>query len=161
MTWVPTLYHKFISVLLKQVGDLLLEHYKFDFGTDIQSENKVPKGPMHPLSEPELKSWHACLDKQVEKGFNWPSESPAYVPIFFVMNKNSDLQQVINYHGLNSITVKKQYHLLLICELLHCFIKAWGFTEIDLRGAYNLVCTCDGVNKRLLFIADLGTLSMW
>ena len=60
-------------------------------------------------------------------------------PILFVKKKDGSLQLVLDYRGLNKITIRNKYALPLISSLLECFCGTKLFTKIDLRGAYNLV----------------------
>ena len=46
---------------------------------------------------------------------------------------------VVDYRGLNKITIRNRYALPLIPTLLERLSGAKYFTKIDLRGAYNLV----------------------
>jgi hypothetical protein len=153
---LPTPYHRFVSIFSKDLADVLPEHRKFDIGIDIQEGKKIPWGPIYPLSDPELKALRSYLDEQLAKGFIRPSKSPAGAPIFFVKKKNGELRPVIDYRGLNAITIKNRYPLPLIHELLHRFSKARIFTKIDLRGAYNLVRIKEGDEWKTAFRCRFG-----
>ena len=67
------------------------------------------------------------------------SKSPAGAPIFFVKKKDGSLRLVVDYRGLNKVTIRNRYALPLISSLLERINGARFFTKIDLRGAYNLV----------------------
>jgi Retroviral aspartyl protease len=153
---LPVSYHRFAPIFSKQLSDVLPEHRKFDIGIDIQEGKKIPWGPIYPLSDPELKALRTYLDEQLAKGFIQPSKSPAGAPIFFVKKKSGDLRPVIDYRGLNAITIKNRYPLPLIHELLHRFSKAQVFTKIDLRGAHNLVCVQEGDKWKTAFGCHFG-----
>ena len=63
---------------------------------------------------------------------------------------------MINYCGLNEVTVKNRYPLPLIHKMLNCFSKARIFSKIDLRGAYNLVQVQDGDEWKMVFCCRFG-----
>jgi hypothetical protein len=50
----------------------------------------------------------------------------------------------VNYRGLNWLTIKNQYPLLLISRLLDQFSHAKVYTKIDVRETYNLVRIWEG-----------------
>ena len=120
---LPIEYHSFSSVFSKKQADILPEHRKFDIEIKVISDKQIPWGPIYPLSEPELKALKTYLDEQLEKGFIKPSTSPAGAPIFFVKKKSGELRPVIDYRGLNSVTIKNRYPLPLIQEMLYRFFK--------------------------------------
>ena len=62
----------------------------------------------------------------------------AGVPIFYVKKKDGSLRLVVDYRGLNKVTIRNRYALPLISSLLER-INGARFMKIDLWGAYNLV----------------------
>ena len=55
------------------------------------------------------------------------------------MKKNRSLQLVVDYRGLNKVTIRIRYSLPLILNLLKRLNGAKYFRKLDLRGAYNVV----------------------
>ena len=72
-------------------------------------------------------------------GFIRPSKSPAAAPLMFVQRPDGKLRLVVDFRGLNKVTVKNRYPLPLIPEMLDRLHKARIFTKIDLRNAYHQV----------------------
>ncbi|KAI4878386.1 hypothetical protein NFI96_005372 [Prochilodus magdalenae] len=72
-------------------------------------------------------------------GFIQPSTSPAGAGFFFVGKKDGTLRPCIDYRGLNAITVKDRYPLLLMNTAFEALQQAAIFTKLDLRSAYNLI----------------------
>jgi hypothetical protein len=64
----------------------------------------------------------------------------------------------MNYCGLNKITKKDQYPLLLISDLLNAPQKAHIYTKINLRHAYHLVCITEGEEWKTAFCTCYGSL---
>ena len=60
-------------------------------------------------------------------------------PFFFVKKKDGSLRLVVDYRGLNKVTIKNRYALPLISSLLEWINGARFFTKINLRGPYNLL----------------------
>ena len=57
-------------------------------------------------------------------------------PCFFIKKKDSSLQFIQDYPALNKITVKNQYPLPLILELVEKLKEAQWFTKLDMRWGY-------------------------
>jgi len=58
-------------------------------------------------------------------------------PVFFVDKKNKSKRIVIDYHSLNDQTVKNNYLLLLIMDLINNMGSKRVFTKIDLQWGFN------------------------
>ncbi len=54
------------------------------------------------------------------------------------------LHPCIDFRGLNNITIKNKYPLLLINSAFEPLHRATVFTKLDLRNAYHLVCIREG-----------------
>ena len=66
---LPPEYCEYSSVFSKSEADILPEHRKYDMEINIIPKQKVPWGPIYPLSEPELKVLKDYLDTELKKGF--------------------------------------------------------------------------------------------
>ena len=77
------------------------------------------------------------LKKNLKCGRICLSKSLASVPVLFVLKKNSDLYLCISYRGLNMITVKNKYPLLLRSKLLDRVKDAKVYTKLNVREAYS------------------------
>ena len=75
----------------------------------------------------------------MRKGYIRPSKSPQTAPVFFVGKKNGKKKIVQDYQYLNEWTVKNNYLLLLISDILKNISTKKVFTKIDLRWDYNNV----------------------
>ena len=72
-------------------------------------------------------------------GFIRHSKSLAGAPIFFIKKKDGIFRVVVDYNGLNKVTIRSRYVVPLNSSLLEWINGARFFTKIDLRGAYNIV----------------------
>jgi len=54
-------------------------------------------------------------------------------PVFFVGKKDGSKRIVMNYYNLNNQTIKNNYLLLLIIELINNMESKKIFTKMDLR----------------------------
>ena len=76
----------------------------------------------------------------MRKGYIRPSKSPQTSLVFFVRKKNGRKHMVIDYCKLNRHTVKNNYLLSLITNLVDSIGNKKLFTKIDLQWSYNNVC---------------------
>ena len=88
------------------------------------------------MSLAELKALKEYINEALSKGWIRESKSPIGAPILFVLRKSGELRLYVNYRGLNAITIKNRYPLLLISELLNRLNSSVVFLKIDLRNIY-------------------------
>ena len=96
---------------------------------------------------------HPQTDGQTERT-NQTSSIGA--PIFFVKQKDGSLRLVVDYRGLNRVTIRNRYALPLVSSLLERLSGAKHFTKLDLRGAYNLVRIRSGDEWKTAFCSRYG-----
>ena len=73
------------------------------------------------------------IREQLRKGYIWPSKSPQMAPIFFVGKKDGKKWMVQNYWYLSEWTIKNNYLLPLISDILENIGTKKVFTKMDLR----------------------------
>ena len=73
------------------------------------------------------------MEDQLRKEYIRPSKLPQTSPVFFVGKKDGGKRMVMDYHNLNDQTVKNNYLLPLITELIDSMGSKKVFTKIDLR----------------------------
>ena len=80
----------------------------------------------------------------MRKRYIRPSKSPQTSPVFFIGKKDRGKRMVIDYHNLNDQTVKNNYLLPLITELIDNMGSKKVFTKIDLRWGFNNIRIKEG-----------------
>ena len=153
---LPHKYKEFADVFDKVKAGILPEHRPYDCPIDLQPGKEPPWGPIYNLSPTELEVLREYIDENLAKGFIRHSKSPAGAPIFFVKKKDGSLRLVVDYRGLNKVTIRNRYALPLISSLLEQISGAKFFTKIDLRGAYNLVRIRPGDEWKTAFRTRYG-----
>jgi len=73
------------------------------------------------------------VEKQLRKGYIRPSKSPQTSLVFFVEKKDEKKRIVQDYQYLNKGTIKDNYTLLLISDLIDTIGMKKVFTKMDLR----------------------------
>ena len=136
---VPKEYHKFLKVFSKKEFERMPLRKPWDHAIDLKDTFKPKKGHIIPLSPAEQEEVMAFLDDQLKKGYICPSKSSQTSPVFFVPKKDGKKQMVQDDCYLNKHTVKNNYPLPLIMQLVDKLQGAKLFTKMDLRWGYNNV----------------------
>jgi len=82
---------------------------------------------------------HEFISEQLRKGYIRPLKLPQTVPVFFVEKKNRKKHMVQNYRYLNEWTVKNNYPLSLILDIVENIGTKKVFTNMNLQWGYNNV----------------------
>jgi len=77
--------------------------------------------------------------------------------VFFVGKKDGGKRMVMDYRKLNRQTVKNNYPLLLITELVDNMGSKRVFTKMDLRWGYNNVHIKEGDEWKAAFTTHAGS----
>ena len=90
----------------------------WDHKIDLRKEFKANKAKVYLLSRNERDEVQKLVNKHLKKGYIRPSKSEQTSPVFFVGKKDGGKCMVMDYHKLNRQTVKNNYPLPLITELV-------------------------------------------
>lgn len=97
------------------------------------------------------------ISEALAAGLIRPSFSPVGADFFFVKKKDGTSRPCIDYWGLNEMTVRNKYPLLLLDAAFAPLQQAWVFTKLDLWNMYHLIR--QGDKWKTVFNTPLGTLS--
>ena len=104
----------------------------WDHAIDLKKMFKPRKGKIYPLSKDEREEVQKFINNQLRKGYIRPSKSPQMSPVFFVGKKDGKKRMVMDYHSLNEQTIKNNYPLPLITDLINNMGSKKVFTKMDL-----------------------------
>ena len=90
------------------------------------------------------------------KGIIRDSESQFASPIVLVRKKNGDLRLCIDYRKLNSRTIKDQYNIPKIEDILHAMNGASWFSCLDLKSGYYQIELTEEDKHKTAFWCPLG-----
>ena len=88
---------------------------------------------MYLLSRKEKKEVHKFISEQLRKEYIRPLKLLQMAPVFFIGKKDGKKQMVQDYRYLNEWTVKNNYPLTLILNIVENISTKKVFTKIDLR----------------------------
>src|SRR3954464_10032549 len=77
------------------------------------------------------------IKELLDKGYIRPSSSPWGSPVLLVEKKDGSLRMVVDYRGLNEVTIKNKYPLPMINDRFDRLQAAKVFSKIDLRSGYH------------------------
>ena len=90
------------------------------------------KGKVYLLSREEREEMHEFIAKQLRKGYIRSLKSSQTAPVFFVGKKDGKKWIVQGYRYLNEWTVKNNYSLPLISDIVENIGTKRVFTKMDL-----------------------------
>ena len=129
----------------------------WDHMIDVKEGFMLRKGKVYPLSREEREEVREFIKEQLRKGYIWPSKSLQTVPVFFVGKKDGKKRMVQDYQYLNEWTVKDNYPLPLISDVLGNIGTKKVFTKMDLRWDYNNVRIKEGDEWKAAFMMPEGS----
>ena len=153
---VPRQFHQYLDIFEKKPSERMPLRKPWDHAIDL-NENFVPrKAKLYPCSPTEREEIDTFIDDQLAKGYIRPSKSDQTSPIFFIPKKDGKKCMVQDYRHLNEGTIKTNYPLPLIPELIDHIGDAKLFTKMDLRWGYNNICIREGDKWKAAFTCHRG-----
>ena len=104
----------------------------WDHTIDLKEMFKPKKRKIYLLSKNKREEVQNFIEDQLRKEYIRLSKSPQMSPVFFVSKKDRGKRIVIDYHNLNNQTVKNNYPLPLITDLIDNIGSKQVFTKMDL-----------------------------
>ena len=154
---VPRWFHKYLKVFKKKESEKMPTRKAWDHAIDFREGFVPKKDKIYPLSRVEREEVQEFVKDQLRKGYIRPSKSPQTSPVFFVLKKDGKKRMVQNYWYLNSWTVKNNYLLPLISDLINSIRKKKVFTKMDLCWGYNNVRIKEGDEWKAAFLTSEGS----
>jgi len=154
---VPQKFHKWLKVFGKVESERMPTRKVWDHAIDLKEEFKASKARVYPLSRNEREEVQQFIQDHLQKGYIRPSKSLQTSPVFFVGKKDGEKCMVMDYRRLNNQTVKNNYPLPLITDLVDSMGNKKLFTKMDLRWGYNNVHIKEGDEWKAAFTIHVGS----
>jgi len=129
----------------------------WDYAIDTKEGFVLRKGKVYPLSREEWEEVHEFIAEQLRKEYIRPSKLSQTALVFFVGKKDGKKQMVQDYRYLNEWTVKNDYLLSLISDIVENIGTKKVFTKIDLQWGYNNVWIKEGDKWKIVFTIPEGS----
>ena len=130
---VPENFHKWIKVFGKKQLERMLTRKLWDHAIDMREGFVLQKEKVYPLSREEREEVREFVKEQLRKGYIWLSKSLQTAPVFFVGKKDGKKRMVQDYRYLNEWTIKNNYPLPLISNVLENIGTKKILMKMDLR----------------------------
>ena len=130
-------FHWDIKVFGKKQLERMPTRKLWNHAIDVKEGFMPKKGKVYSLSREEKEEVREFVKEQLRKGYIRLSKSPQMVPVFFVGKKDGKKRMVQDYCYLNEWTIKNNYPLPLISDVLENIGTKRVFTKIDLWWGYN------------------------
>ena len=153
---VPKQFHQWLKVFGKVESERMSVRKVWDHEINLREEFKASKAKVYLLSRNERDEVQKFVDKHLKKGYIRPSKSEQTSPVFFIEKKDEEKRMVMDYRKLNRQTIKNNYLLPLIIELVDNMESKQVFTKMDLRWGYNNVCIKERDEWKAAFTTHVG-----
>jgi len=154
---VPEKFHWWIKVFGKKQLERMPTRKLWDHAIDVKEGFMPRKGKVYPLLREEKEEVREFVREQLRKGYIRLSKSPQTASVFFVGKKDEKKRMVQDYRYLNEWTVKNNYPLPLILDVLENIGTKKVFMKIDLRWGYNNVRIKEGDEWKAAFTMPEGS----
>ena len=135
---LPQEYQQFAKVFSEEESHRFPPSRDFDHAITLRPD--APSSiscKVYPMTREEDEALDTWIDDQLEKGYIEPSISPYASSFFFIKKKDGKLRPVQDYRTINSYTIRNQYPLPLISDLIRDLGGARLYTKFDVRQGYN------------------------
>ena len=149
-------FHKWIKVFGKKQSERMPTRKIWDHTIDMKERFVPRKGKVYLLSREEREEVCKFINEQLRKGYIRPLKSPQTAPVFFVGKKDSKKQMVQDYWYLNEWTIKNNYPLPLISDVIENIGTKKVFMKMDLRWGYNNIQIKEGDEWKAAFTTSEG-----
>jgi hypothetical protein len=153
---LPEELRDFVDVFSPRLADRLPDHTEFDHPVDLEEGATLRPGPCYQASVPQLRQLRDFLDENMARGFIRPSSSRFAAPTLFAKKKDGPDRICHDYRRLNAITIKNRHPIPRINTILDRLAGARYCSNLDLRGAYNLIRIRAGDEWKTAFRTPFG-----
>ncbi len=154
---VPTEYQQFAKVFSEQESKRFPPKRAWDHAIEFKKD--APDAvdcKVYPMNRIEDEAVQKFIHDELEKGYIRESKSPYASSFFFVRKKDGKLRPVQDYRKINALTIRNQYPLPLIADLIRDLSNAHIYTKLDVRWGYNNVRIREGDEKKAAFKTRYG-----
>ena len=116
---MPTKYLDFADLFLEKSANVFPKQTgEKEHAIKLEKGKQPFYRPIYSLRPVELKTLKTYIETNLANGFIQALKSLASAPILFFCKLNGSFRLCVNNWGLNNVTIKNCYQLLLICKSL-------------------------------------------
>jgi len=154
---VPTEYQQFAKVFSEEESKQYPPKRAWDHAIEFKKD--APEAidcKVYPMNQIKDEAVRKFLKDELEKGYIHESKSPYASSFFFIRKKDNKLRPVQDYRKINAITIRNQYPLPLIVDLIRDLSNAHIYTKLDVQWGYNNVRIREGDEPKVAFKTRYG-----
>ena len=129
---VPQKFYKWLKVFEKVELERIPVRKPWDYAINLREDFVPRKGRIYLISREKKEKIREFVEEQLRKEYLQLSKLLQTPPVFFVEKKNRKKRIVQDYRYLNKGTIKNNYPLPLISDLIDTMGTRKVFTKIDL-----------------------------
>ena len=149
-------FQEWIKVFGKKQSERMPTRKLWDHAIEVKEGFVPKKRKVYPLSREEREEVREFVKEQLRKGYIRLSKSPQTALVFFVGKKDGKKRMIQDYRYLNEWTVKNNYPLPLILDVLENIGTKKVFMKMDLRWVYNNIRIKEGDEWKAVFTTPEG-----
>ena len=149
-------FYEWIKVFGKKQSERMPTRKLWDHAIEVKEGFVPKKRKVYPLSREEREEVREFVKEQLRKGYIRLSKSPQTALVFFVGKKDGKKRMIQDYRYLNEWTVKNNYPLPLILDVLENIGTKKVFMKMDLRWGYNNIRIKEGDEWKAVFTTPEG-----
>jgi hypothetical protein len=154
---VPKVYHQYRKVFSEEAAQRFPGKRPYDHAIELTDDAPAAMDcKIYSLAPAEQTALNKFLKEHLKKKYIKRSNSNYASPFFFVKKKDGKLRPVQDYRRLNKYTVRNQYPLPLIKELITKICNKDWFTKFDVRWGYNNIRIHKGDKWKAAFKTNRG-----
>ena len=105
----------FADIFLEESANVFVEQTRVnEYAIKLEKGKQPPYGPLYSLEPVEFKTFKIYIETNLTNGFMKTLKSPAGVSILFLHKSKISFCLCVDYWGLDNLTIKNRYLLLLI-----------------------------------------------
>ena len=135
---IPAVYHQYWEVFSEQASYRFPPEWEEDHAIVLKegAPNKIDCKIYQQTAE-ELEATHQFITESLAKGYITDSKSPYASALFYRKKKDGKLRPIMDYRILNKWTVRDNYPLPLITNIIERLQGKTLFSKFDIRWGYN------------------------
>ena len=153
---VPIHYTEFSQVFGKEMQSELPEHGPQDIAINLLPNSELPAAKLYLMSHDELQVLKEYVEEMLKTSKIREGSGATGSPVFFVTEKTGKLRLVVDYRGLNAITIKDVYPIPLMTTLMEQIQESNWFNKLDLKNGFNLIRVKEGDEWKMPFKTRYG-----
>ena len=126
-----------------------------DYAIKLTEGSKPCKSSIYPMNPKNLRALDKFLEERLSSGQVRPSKSEYSSPFFWKV-EGDKLRPIVDYRGLNKITVKNRYPLPLIRDILDSIGDSNLFTKLDIMWGFHNLRIKEGDEHKAAFCTPRG-----